>query len=156
MAYHQDARAGEAAATTTTTTGQGFKALDALGLAGGIVLKHIPLKVNHLSPADAEEVLRVLEDLPRSTHIMCKYVFCREESWEGGVLEIYRAVMPFFLPLQGHPPHHLVSPTPTHPPLRSGGRASAAKALYVGRMAGLKTNQELDDRYAQVAHETAW
>lgn len=47
----------------------GFEELDRLGVAGGIVLKHYPLRVDSLSQDDAEEVLKLLADLPRPTYI---------------------------------------------------------------------------------------
>lgn len=50
----------------------GFQELDRLGLAGGIVLKHYPLHVESLSEGDADEIMKLLADLPRPTYIMCK------------------------------------------------------------------------------------
>ena len=50
----------------------GFQELDCLGLAGGIVLKHYPLQMESLSDEDAEEIMKLLADLPRPTYIMCR------------------------------------------------------------------------------------
>ena len=49
----------------------GFRPLSALGLAGGILIKHFPLDTDSLSPEDAEEVVEMLADLPRPITIVC-------------------------------------------------------------------------------------
>jgi hypothetical protein len=53
---------------------EGFRPLSALGLAGGILIKHCPLDMKSLSPEDADEVVEMLADLPRPTTIICKWV----------------------------------------------------------------------------------
>lgn len=53
---------------------KGFRPLSALGLAGGILIKHFPLDMKSLSPEDADEVVEMLADLPRPTTIVCKWV----------------------------------------------------------------------------------
>lgn len=52
---------------------KGFQELDRLGLAGGIILKQDPLRIESLSSGDADEVTAILADLPRPAYIMCRY-----------------------------------------------------------------------------------
>lgn len=67
----------------------GFQELDRLGLAGGIVLRHYPLHVESLSEGDAEEVMKLLADLPRPTYIMCRYL--SRDKLKGRQLIVYFA-----------------------------------------------------------------
>lgn len=52
----------------------GFRPLSALGLAGGVLIKHCPLDMKSLSPEDADEVIEMIANLPRPTTIVCKWV----------------------------------------------------------------------------------
>lgn len=48
----------------------GFRPLSALGLAGGILIKHFPLDTHSVSPEDADELVEMLAHLPRPTTIV--------------------------------------------------------------------------------------
>jgi hypothetical protein len=68
----QDAEGDIAYENDEDETKKGFRGLKRLGVAAGRDLKHYPLKVDSLTANDADNLVKILTELPRPTYIMCK------------------------------------------------------------------------------------